>query len=129
MYCMFDSKSKNLALICPSPKSFICNLPDSDRHITRVSLSRSLGTGRREPWEQNCCYFPITPPHLHYFPSTTIPIAFPPCLQKIMKRYGSVILSHRRISSLIPSTKSNQGIPFHSFKKTNQHYKRAEHLY
>ena len=37
----------NLKLTCPSPKSFVCNLPDSGRHVTSVfqglSLSRSEG--------------------------------------------------------------------------------------
>ena len=57
------------------------------KDITRVSLSRSVGTGRREPWKQNCCYFPTTPPHLYCspsnghsycLPSTSIPIVLPP---------------------------------------------------
>ena len=41
----------------PSPKSFVCNLQDSGRHVTSVfqglSLSLSLRrAGRREPWER-----------------------------------------------------------------------------
>ena len=125
--CLTASQ-KNLALICPSPKSFICNLPDSERHITRVSLSRSLGTGRRESWGQDCCYFPMTTPHF-YCLSTSIPIVFPPCLQKIMKRYGSVILSHRRVRAYSFDNIDQSMNTFHSFKKTNRRCKIAEHLY
>ena len=40
------SVETNLTLTCPSPKSFVCNLPDSGRHVTSVfqglSLSLSL---------------------------------------------------------------------------------------
>ena len=43
------SVETNLTLTCPSPKSFVCNLPDSGRHVTSVfqglSLSRSVGGG------------------------------------------------------------------------------------
>ena len=86
MYCMFDSEWKNLALICPSPNHLFV-ISQILKDITRVSLSRSVVTGRREPRERDCCYFPITPPHLYCLPSATIPFVFPPCLQKIMKRY------------------------------------------
>ena len=41
MYCMFYSET-NLALICPSPKSFICNLPDPGRHMTRPNQGLAL---------------------------------------------------------------------------------------
>ena len=41
------SVETNLTLTCSSPKSFVCNLPDSGRHLTTVfqglSLSRSVG--------------------------------------------------------------------------------------
>ena len=41
------SVETNLTLTCPSPKSFVCNLPDSGRHVTSVfhglSLSRFVG--------------------------------------------------------------------------------------
>ena len=30
------SVETNLTLTCPSPKSFVCNLPDSGRHVTSV---------------------------------------------------------------------------------------------
>ena len=55
------SVETNLTLTCPSPKSFVCNLPDSERHVTSVfqclslSLSLSLSlrrAGRKEPWER-----------------------------------------------------------------------------
>ena len=51
------SVETNLTLTCPSPKSFVCNLPDSGRHVTSVfqglSLSHSLRrSGRREPSER-----------------------------------------------------------------------------
>ena len=50
------SVETNLTVTCPSLKSFVCNLPDSGRHVTSVfqglSLSRSMGAGRREPWER-----------------------------------------------------------------------------
>ena len=36
----------NLTLIRSSPKSFVCNLPDSGRHVTRPN--QGLSTGRRE---------------------------------------------------------------------------------
>ena len=43
----------NLALTCPSPKSFVCNLPDSGRHVTSVfqglSLSRSIERVEENP--------------------------------------------------------------------------------
>ena len=71
--------------VCSSNYLFVISQILKD--ITRVSLSRSVVTGRREPRERDCCYFPITPPHLYCLPSATIPFVFPPCLQKIMKRY------------------------------------------
>ena len=41
------SVGTNLTLTCPFPKSFVCNLPDSGRHVTSVyqglCLSRSMG--------------------------------------------------------------------------------------
>ena len=41
------SVETNLTLTCPSPKSFVCNLPDSGRHVTStfegLCLSRSVG--------------------------------------------------------------------------------------
>ena len=51
------SLEANLTLTCPSPKSLVCNLPDSGRHVTNVfqGLSLSLSpyrAGRREPWEE-----------------------------------------------------------------------------
>ena len=43
----------NLTLSCPSPKSFVCNLPDSGRHVTSVfqglSLSRFVGRVGENP--------------------------------------------------------------------------------
>ena len=45
----------NLTLTCPSPKSVVCNLPDSGRHVTSVfqglspSLSRSVGRVGENP--------------------------------------------------------------------------------
>ena len=49
------SVETNLTLTCPSPKSFVCKLPDSGRHVTSVFQGLSLllrRAGRREPWEQ-----------------------------------------------------------------------------
>ena len=49
------SEETHLTLTCPSPKSFVCNLPDSERHVTSVFQGLSLSlrkAGRREPWEQ-----------------------------------------------------------------------------
>ena len=47
------SVETNLTLTCPSPKSFVCNLPDSGRHVTRVfqglSLSRWVGRVGENP--------------------------------------------------------------------------------
>ena len=47
------SVETNLTLTCPSPKSFVCNLPDSGRHVTSVfqglSLSRSVGRVGENP--------------------------------------------------------------------------------
>ena len=42
------SVETNLTLTCPSPKSFVCNLPDSGRHVTSVfqGLSLSLACAR-----------------------------------------------------------------------------------
>ena len=36
------SVETNLTPTCPSPKSFVCNLPDSGRHVTSVSQGLSL---------------------------------------------------------------------------------------
>ena len=53
--CTFHLRSAetNLTLICPSPKSFVCNLPDPGRHVTSVfqglSLSRSVGRVGENP--------------------------------------------------------------------------------
>ena len=47
------SVETNLTLTRPSPKSFVCNLPDSGRHVTSVfqglSLSRSVGRVGENP--------------------------------------------------------------------------------
>ena len=47
------SVETNLTLTCPSPKSFVCNLPDSGRHVTTVyqglSLSRPVGRVGENP--------------------------------------------------------------------------------
>ena len=48
------SVETNLTLTCPSPKSFVCNLPDSGRHVTSVflgslSLARSVGRVGENP--------------------------------------------------------------------------------
>ena len=47
------SVETNLTPTCPSPKLFVCNLPDSGRHVTRVfqglSLSRSVGRVGENP--------------------------------------------------------------------------------
>ena len=47
------SVETNLTLTCPSPKSFVCNLPDSGRHVTSVfqglSLSRFVGRVGENP--------------------------------------------------------------------------------
>ena len=43
--CLLSAET-NLTLIYPSPKSFVCNLPDSGRHVTRPN--QGLSTGRRE---------------------------------------------------------------------------------
>ena len=55
-----------LTLTCPSPKSFVYNLPDSGRHVTSIfqvlSRARALRrAGRREPWEWGWLpiWFPI----------------------------------------------------------------------
>ena len=40
------SAETNLTLICPSPKSFVSNLPNSGRHKTRPN--QGLSTARRE---------------------------------------------------------------------------------
>ena len=43
----------NFTLTCPFPKSFVCNLPDSGRHVTSVyqglCLSRSMGRVGENP--------------------------------------------------------------------------------
>ena len=46
--CTFHvpSAETSLTLICPSPKSFVCNLPDSGTHVTRPK--QGLSRGRRE---------------------------------------------------------------------------------
>ena len=51
------SVDTNLTLItCPSPKSFVCNLPDSGRHVTSVSqglsLARFVGRVRENPGDE-----------------------------------------------------------------------------
>ena len=49
------SVETNLTFTCPSPKSFVCNLPDFGRHVTRVFQGLSLSlrrSGRREPSER-----------------------------------------------------------------------------
>ena len=53
------SVETNLTVTCPSPKSFVCNLPDSGRHVTSVFQGLSLSlflslrrSGRREPSER-----------------------------------------------------------------------------
>ena len=50
------SVETNLTLTCPSPKSFVCNLPDSGRHVTSVfqglSLSRSVGRVGENPGKE-----------------------------------------------------------------------------
>ena len=49
------SVETNLTLTRPSPKSFVCNLPDSGRHVTSLFQGLSLSlwrAGRREPWER-----------------------------------------------------------------------------
>ena len=47
------SVETSLTLTCPSPKSFVCNLPDSGRHVTSVFqslfLSRSAGRVGENP--------------------------------------------------------------------------------
>ena len=47
------SVETNLTLTSPSPKSIVCNLPDSGRHVTSVfqglSLSRSVGRVGENP--------------------------------------------------------------------------------
>ena len=45
--CTFHlpSAETNLTPICTSPKLFVCNLPDSERHMTRPN--QGLSTGRR----------------------------------------------------------------------------------
>ena len=47
------SVDANLTLTCPSPKSFVCNLPYSGRHVTSVFqglfLSRSVGRVGENP--------------------------------------------------------------------------------
>ena len=47
------SVETNFTLTCPSPKSFVCNLRDSGRHVTSVfrglSLSRSVGRVGENP--------------------------------------------------------------------------------
>ena len=49
------SVETNITVTCPSPKSFVCNLPDSGRHVTSVFQGLSLSlqrSGRREPSER-----------------------------------------------------------------------------
>ena len=53
------SVETNLTLTCPSPKSFVCSLPVSGRHVTSVFQGLSLSVrraGRGEPWERSCNY-------------------------------------------------------------------------
>ena len=47
-YTVFHVRSAetNLTLILSSPKSFVCNLPDSGRNVTRPN--QGLSMGRRE---------------------------------------------------------------------------------
>lgn len=52
-----DSVATNLLLMCPSLETFICNLPDSGRHVTRPNQclsSLAAGEGKRL-WERGCC--------------------------------------------------------------------------
>ena len=42
------SVETNLTLTCPSPKSFVCNLPDSGRHVT--SIFQGLSPSRSVEW-------------------------------------------------------------------------------
>ena len=48
-----SSVETNLTLTCPSPKSFVCNLPAPGRHVTSVFqglfLSRSVGRVGENP--------------------------------------------------------------------------------
>ena len=53
LYTFCRDKSHTYLLL---PQIVFCNLPDSGRHVTSasqgLSLSRSMGAGRREPWER-----------------------------------------------------------------------------
>ena len=58
--CSLHSVGTNLTLTCPYPKSFVCNLPDSGRHVTSVfqglSLSRSIGRVGENPGNEVVFY-------------------------------------------------------------------------
>ena len=54
LHCL-RSIETNLTLTCPLPKSFVCNLPASGRHVTSVFQGVSLSlrrAGRGEPRER-----------------------------------------------------------------------------
>ena len=58
------SAETNLTLTCPSPKSFVCNLPDSGRHVTSIfqglSPSRSVeGVGENLGNKDVTSNFPV----------------------------------------------------------------------
>ena len=59
------SVGTNLTLTCPFPKSFVCNLPDSERHVTSVfqgfSLSRSVGWVGENPGNEVGIYMILNP--------------------------------------------------------------------
>ena len=69
--CTFDQRSAetNLTIICPSLKTFVCNLSDSGRHVnvdTRhvdtdpTRVSRRVG---ERTWERGCPSLLIVPPN------------------------------------------------------------------
>ena len=58
--CSLRSVGTNLILTYPYPKSFVCNLPDSGRHVTSVfqghSPSRSIGRVGENPGNEVVFY-------------------------------------------------------------------------
>ena len=88
----------------PPPKSSICNLTDSGRHMTRPNQGFT-----ENPGDEIVVNFPS-----HHQISIVSPPPFLLCslisLTKIMKRYCWAILSHNRVSA--STTYINQWIPF-----------------
>ena len=97
------SVETNLTLTCPSPKSFVCNLPDSGRHVTSVfqglslSLARSVGRVGENPENEVVHKFD----QLLFGKADIIVHTDPKPLEAIFKR--SVAYAPRRLQSMLLS--------------------------